>query len=176
MQLPVYLYLTKNSKRLKNIKVAGFYLQKILNNEVSVDKSSTYEQLKKKNLLLQGYSNEDQSILSEFDTSYADSNIIKSMKLTKDFSYAHYTKVLSTKEMDKLTEITENKINEGAQLITKGEFTIAPKKIGKVNYGCTLCQFKDICFHTNDDVVELEPLNIDDILERPKKAEERGEE
>lgn len=176
MQLPVYLYLAKNSKRLKNIKVAGFYLQKILNNEVSVDKSGTYEQLKKKNLLLQGYSNEDQSILSEFDTSYADSNIIKSMKLTKDFSYAHYTKVLSTKEMDKLTEITENKINEGANLITNGEFTIAPKKIGKINYGCTLCQFKDICFHINDDVVELEPLNIDDILERPKKAEERGDE
>jgi ATP-dependent helicase/DNAse subunit B len=78
--------------------------------------------------------------------------------------------------MDKLTEITENKINEGANLITNGEFTIAPKKIGKVNYGCTLCQFKDICFHTNDDVVELEPLNIDDILERPKKNEERGDE
>lgn len=176
MQLPVYLYLAKNSKRLKNIKVAGFYLQKILNNEVSVDKSKTYEQLKKKNLLLQGYSNEDQSILSEFDTSYADSNIIKSMKLTKDFSYSHYTKVLSSKEMDKLTEITENKINEGADLITNAKFDIAPKKIGKVNYGCTLCQFKDICFHTNDDVVELEPLNLDDILERPKKAEERGEE
>jgi hypothetical protein len=168
--------LAKNSKRLKNIKVAGFYLQTILNNEVSVDKSKTYEQLKKKNLLLQGYSNEDQSILSEFDTSYADSNIIKSMKLTKDFSYSHYTKVLSSKEMDKLTEITENKINEGADLITNAKFDIAPKKIGKVNYGCTLCQFKDICFHTNDDVVELEPLNLDDILERPKKAEERGEE
>lgn len=176
MQLPVYLYLAKNSKRLKNIKVAGFYLQKILNNEVSVDKSKTYEQLKKRNLLLQGYSNEDQSILSEFDTSYADSNIIKSMKLTKDYSYAHYTKVLSTKEMDKLTEITENKINEGAELITNAHFDIAPKKIGKVNYGCTLCQFKDICFHTNDDVVELDPLDLDDILERPKKAEERGDE
>ena len=81
MQLPVYLYLAKNSKRLKNIKVAGFYLQKILNNEVSVDKTKTYEQLKKRNLLLQGYSNEDQSILSEFDTSYADSNIIKGLKL-----------------------------------------------------------------------------------------------
>ena len=176
MQLPVYLYLAKNSKRLKNIKVAGFYLQKILNNEVTVDKSKTYEQLKKKNLLLQGYSNEDQSILCEFDTSYADSNIIKSMKLTKDFSYSHYTKVLSTKEMDKLTEITENRINDGADLITNAKFDIAPKKIGKVNYGCTLCQFKDICFHTNDDIVELEPLNLDDILERPQKAEERGDE
>ncbi len=176
MQLPVYLYLAKNSKKLKNIKVAGFYLQKVLNNEVSVDKSKTYKQLKKKNLLLQGYSNEDQSILSEFDTSYADSNIIKSMKLTKDFSYSHNAKVLSTKEMDKLTEITENKINEGAELISNAEFQIAPKKIGKINHGCALCQFKDICFHTNDDVVELEPLNLDDILERPKKAEERGDE
>ena len=176
MQLPVYLYLAKNSKKLNNIKVAGFYLQKILNNEVTVDKSKTYEQLKKKNLLLQGYSNEDQSILSEFDTSYADSNIIKSMKLTKDLSYAHYTKVLSNKEMDKITEIAEKKINEGAELISNAEFSIAPKKIGKDNYGCSLCQFKDICFHTNDDIVELEPLNIDDILERPKKAKEGGDE
>ena len=99
-----------------------------------------------------------------------------SMKLTKDFSYSHYTKVLSTKEMDKLTEITENKINEGAKLITDANFDISPKKIGKTNYGCTLCQFKDICFHTNDDIVELDPLDLDDILERPKKAEERGDE
>ena len=176
MQLPVYLYLAKNSKKLKNIKVAGFYLQKILNNEVTVDKSKTYEQQKKKNLLLQGYSNEDQSILSEFDTSYADSNVIKGMKLTKDSSYYYYTKVLSNKEMDKLTEITENKINDGAKMITEGKFDIAPKKIGKVNYGCTLCQFKDICYHTNDDIAELEPLDLDDILERPKKVEERGDE
>ena len=48
MQLPVYLYLAKNSKKLTNIKVAGFYLQKVLNNEVTVDKSHSYEQLKKK--------------------------------------------------------------------------------------------------------------------------------
>ena len=176
MQLPVYLYLAKNSKKLKNIKVAGFYLQKILNNEVTVDKSKTYEQLKKNNLLLQGYSNEDQSILSEFDTSFADSNIIKSMKLKKDLSYSQYAKVLSTKEMDKLVEITENKINQGAELIKNAEFNIAPKKIGKKIYGCEFCKFKDICFHTNDDIVELTPLQIDDILERPKKAEERGEE
>jgi len=176
MQLPVYLYLAKNSKKLKNIKVAGFYLQKVLNNEVTVDKSKTYEQLKKNNLLLQGYSNEDQSILSEFDTSYADSNIIKSMKLKKDLSFSQYAKVLSTKEMDKLVEITENKINEGAKLISNAEFNISPKKIGKKLYGCEFCKFKDICFRTNDDIVELTPLQIDDILERPKKAEERGDE
>lgn len=175
MQLPVYLYLAKNSKKLSNIKVAGFYLQKVLNNEVTVDNSHSYEQLKKKNLLLQGYSNEDQSILSEFDNSYMDSNIIKSMKTKKDYSFYSYCKVLSNKEMELITNIAENKINEGATKISNAEFAIAPKKIGKTNYGCTLCKFKDICFHTADDVEELEPLNLDDILERPKK-EERGEE
>lgn len=175
MQLPVYLYLAKNSQKLTNIKVAGFYLQKVLNNEVTVDKSHSYEQLKKKNLLLQGYSNEDQSILSEFDNSYMDSNIIKSMKTKKDYSFYSYCKVLSNKEMDLITNIAENKINEGAEKISNAEFSIAPKKIGKTNYGCTLCKFKDICFHTADDVEELEPLDIDDILERPKK-EERGDE
>ena len=175
MQLPVYLYLAKNSKKLTNIKVAGFYLQKVLNNEVTVDKSHSYEQLKKKNLLLQGYSNEDQSILSEFDNSYNDSNIIKSMKTKKDYSFYSYCKVLSDKEMDLITNIAENKINEGAERISNAEFSISPKKIGKTNYGCTLCQFKDICFHTADDIEELEPLNLDDILERPKK-EESGDE
>ena len=175
MQLPVYLYLAKNSKKLTNIKVAGFYLQKVLNNEVTVDKSHSYEQLKKKNLLLQGYSNEDQSILSEFDNSYTDSNIIKSMKTKKDYSFYSYCKVLSDKEMDLITNIAEKKINEGAERISNAEFSISPKKIGKTNYGCTLCQFKDICFRTADDIEELEPLNLDDILGRPKK-EESGDE
>ena len=104
-----------------------------------------------------------------------DSNIIKSMKTKKDYSFYSYCKVLSNKEMDLITNIAENKINEGAEKISNAEFSISPKKIGKTNYGCTLCQFKDICFHTADDIEELEPLNIDDILERPKK-EERGEE
>ncbi len=177
MQLPVYLYLAKNSPKLKDIKVAGFYLQKVLNNEVTVDKSHSYEQLKKKNLLLQGYSNENQSILSEFDNSYMDSNIIKSMKTKKDYSFYSYCKVLSDKEMNLITNIAENKINEGAERIGNAEFQISPKKIGKTNYGCTLCKFKDICFHSADDIEELTPLNLDDILERPKKAEEeRGDE
>ena len=164
MQLPVYLYLAKHSKKLENIKVAGFYLQKILNNEVNVDKSKSYEQLKKGNLLIQGYSNSNQAILSEFDNSYVDSNIIKSMKTLKDGSFAKYTKVLSDEQMDKLIAITEEKINEGAKNIEDGNFEIAPKKIDKENYGCKNCEFKDICFHTEKDVVVLEALKKENIL------------
>lgn len=164
MQLPIYLYLAKNSKRLENVKVAGFYLQKVLNNEVTVDKTHSYEQLKKKNLLLQGFSNEDMSILSEFDHSYMDSNIIKSMKVKNDNSFYSYVKVLSSKQMDLITNMAEAKIKEGAALIGNGEFKVSPKKIEKVNYGCNLCKFKDICFHTNDDVEELNKLTMDDVL------------
>ena len=164
MQLPVYLYLAKNSNKLTNVKVAGFYLQKVLNNEVTVDKTHTYQQLKKKNLLLQGYSNEDLNILSEFDNSYMDSNIIKSMRVKNDNSFYSYSKVLSDKSMDIIENIAQEKIKEGADLITNANFDIAPKKIGKTNQGCLLCKFKDICYHTADDIVELDEVKIEDIL------------
>lgn len=164
MQLPVYLYLAKNKPELENVEIAGFYLQKILNNEVIVDKSHTYEQLKKKNLLLQGYSNDNVSILSEFDTSYMDSNIIKSMKTKIDGSFMGYSKTLTSKNMDTITNIAENKIIEASDKISNAEFNIEPKKIGKNNYGCTLCKFKDICFHTNDDIVELKELTDEEVL------------
>ncbi|MDE5888409.1 MAG: PD-(D/E)XK nuclease family protein, partial [Bacilli bacterium] len=164
MQLPIYLYLARNSKKLENVKVAGFYLQKVLNNEVTVDNTHTYEQLKKKNLLLQGYSNEDISILSHFDTSYMDSNIIKSMKVKNDNSFYSYSKVLSSKEMDYVANLAEKKIEEGAKKIISGEFKISPKKIGKINHGCNLCKFKDICYHTNADIEELKVLTQKEVL------------
>ena len=37
MQLPVYIYLLKNFKELSNVKVGGFYLQKVLNDKTNVD-------------------------------------------------------------------------------------------------------------------------------------------
>lgn len=163
MQLPVYLYLAKHSERLENVKVAGFYLQKILNNEVILEKNKSYEQLKKHNLLLQGFSNDNTAILSEFDNSFVDSNMIRSMKTLKDGSFSTYTKVLSDEQMDKLIKITEDKIKEGANNITSGDFVIAPKKIDKENYGCKFCKYKDICFHKAKDIVELKPFKIEDI-------------
>lgn len=47
LQLPVYIYLVKN--KFPNIRIVGFYLQKILNNEISIDNKHTYEYLKKTN-------------------------------------------------------------------------------------------------------------------------------
>ena len=46
--------------------------------------------------------------------------------------------------------------------VAEGSYTQA--KIGEINYGCRFCQFKDICFHTNDDIVELDELTKEDVF------------
>lgn len=154
MQLPVYIYLTRNHPKLNNIKVAGFYLQKILNNEIKADLKHSYEDLKKKNLLLQGYSNENTAILDYFDDSYADSLVVKSLKQTSK-GFSSYSKVLDNKTIDEITDLAESKIKESTKDILDGKFDINPKRIGINNLGCEFCTFKDICFRTEKDIVNL---------------------
>lgn len=153
MQLPIYVYLTRN--KFNNVEIAGFYLQKILNNEISADGKHSYLELKKKNLLLQGYSNSNTNILSYFDSNYEDSNVVKGLKTTKTGFYS-YSKVIDNDTLDRLVTITEDKIKESSNNILKGIFDINPKKIGINNLGCEFCKFKDVCFKTEKDIVNLE--------------------
>ncbi len=164
MQLPIYLYLVKNSNKLSNIKVAGFYIQKILNTEISNNEGKDYENEKRKNLMLQGFSTSDINLLGYLDNSYEDSNYIKSMKVKKDGSFSSYSKVLSNEEMDKIEKIVVDKINDGAKDITRAIFDIAPKRIEKSNMGCSFCKFRDICYRKNEDIVDLEKKEIKDTL------------
>ena len=163
MQLPIYLYLASNTKKIQNVEFAGFYLQKVLNNEIVKDYSHTYEELKRKNLRLQGYSNEDISILSEFDKSYMDSRVIKSMKTTSK-GFSSYAKVLNNEKMDKLIDIVDKGIDDSINKILNCEFDIHPKKIGLINYGCEFCKFRDICFKSNNDVVTLKEYKKHEFL------------
>ena len=155
MQLPVYLYLANNCDEIENAEVIGFYLQKILNNEIVKEKGKNYENQKKNNLKLQGYSINDESLLSKFDFSYKDSEVVKSLKVGNNGFYA-YSKIISKEEIDKLIEITKQNIDNAFDDILNAKFDINPKKIGKTNVGCEYCKFKDICFMKNEDIVELE--------------------
>ena len=155
MQLCVYAYLTDKIKDLKNPILAGIYLQKILNNEISIEKNKTYENLKYENLKLQGYSNDNEAILKEFDKTYSNSNLIKSMKLSNKGFYA-YSKTFNKEMIEKIKKITENKIKEAIDKIINQEFEINPKKIGIKNLvGCEYCKYKDICYMKNEDIINL---------------------
>lgn len=163
MQLPIYLYLAHHIQQLKPIEIVGFYLQKIIHSEINYDSKLSYDEQKNRNLMLQGYSNNNESLLMEFDSTYTNSEVIKSMKMSSKGFY-QYSKVLSTREMDEIYNIVNKKILLAIQEIEKGNFEINPKRVGFNNIGCEFCKYKDICFKKEKDIVNLKEYKNLDFL------------
>ena len=160
MQLPIYLYLLKTSDRFKNSIIAGFYIERVLNNVLNRDKLKSLETLKKDNLRLSGYTNSNETIISLLDSNYKDSKMIKGLRFKKDGSFYSSSKVLSNEEMDNLIIKVNEIIDDVIKNIVEGNFKINPKVLGGKNISCTYCKFKDICFKTKDDEVILEDSKI----------------
>lgn len=163
LQLPIYLYLSKNMEKINNVEIAGFYLQKILNKEIVKDYKHTYLSLLEDGLKLQGYSNDNIEILRELDDSYDNSNMIKSLKTTKTGFYS-YSKVISNEQIDNLINLVDKKIEEARDSILDVSFDINPKKIGKENIGCKYCNFNDICYMEQKDIMELKEYKNTEFL------------
>lgn len=160
MQLPIYLYLLKTSDRFKDSIIAGFYIERVLNNVLNRDKVKSLETLKKDNLRLSGYTNSNETIMSLLDSNYKDSKMIKGLRFKKDGSFYSTSKVLSNEEMDNLIIKVNEIIDDVIKNIVEGNFNINPKVLGGKNISCTYCKFKDICFKTKDDEVILEDSKI----------------
>ena len=160
MQLPIYLYLLKTSDRFKDSIIAGFYIERVLNNVLNRDKIKSLETLKKDNLRLSGYTNSNETIMSLLDSNYKDSKMIKGLRFKKDGAFYSTSKVLSNEEMDNLIIKVNEIIDDVIKNIVEGNFKINPKVLGGKNISCTYCKFKDICFKTKDDEVILEDSKI----------------
>lgn len=154
MQLPIYLYLARNTNKLKNIEIVGFYLQKILNKKINIDENKSYLKQKEEALKLQGYSIDNEDLLTLFDKTYKDSDLIKGMKVSKNGFYS-YSKVLNKETIDKIIKIVDSKIEEASNNILKHDFKINPKYIGNENISCKFCKYKDICYRKEQDIVYL---------------------
>ena len=157
LQLPIYIYLAK--ERFPEIKMAGFYLQKILQSP-SVDQT---DDDMVKNLKLEGYSTSNLEILSKWDKFYQNSNFIKSLRMSANGWYS-YAKVLNDEDIQKISNIASEKIDEAIDNIKKANFDINPKRIDNEDVGCKYCKYKDICFKKEEDIVDLENKKIEDIL------------
>ena len=148
LQLPVYMYLAKNS--YKNIRFVGFYLQNIIfDNKEEIEKE--------KSLKLIGYTNKEKEILKYFDSNYMESNVIDGIKINKDgnFSSSSLKRMLNDEEINNIIEITEEKINEAIKNILDSKFDINPK-YDKENIGCEFCKYKDLCFMKEYDFEKIE--------------------
>ena len=149
LQLPTYMYLSEYS--FKNIRFAGFYLQNI-----TLDNKSDEE--KEKSLKLIGYTNTDKELLKELDSNYMVNSFIDGLKVNKDGSFSSNSlkNMLNDKEIEKVIDITKNKINETMNNILESKFDINPK-YDKVNIGCEFCKYKDLCFMKEYDFVRIKP-------------------
>lgn len=162
LQLPVYIYLAQ--KRFPNIRIVGFYLQKILNSKIKKDYKHSYLEIKKNNLKLQGYTNSDENLIKLLDSNYQESNVIKGMKTTS--TGLGTKKILDDIKIDKLSKLVDKKIDEAIDNILDGNFDINPKRVGINNVGCLYCQFKDICFQKEDDIISLKEYKNLEFLEK----------
>ncbi len=153
MQLPVYIYLLKNSNIVTNVEIGGFYLQKILSGDLDIE--DRIDSLK-----LQGYSNSDINILEKVDKTYENSKFIRSLKTTRNGFY-QYAKLINSEQIDALSNIVGKKIDEASKDIINASFDINPKQIKDNLIGCSFCDYKDICYKKNEDIVVLEkPENL----------------
>ena len=155
MQLPVYLYLIHYSKAIKSPIFTGIYYQNILFNYPTWSKD--IEKVKKDQYLLQGYSTDDISILSRFDSTYEKSEYIKSMSYNEEKGFGTYAikKVLSNDTLYDLLDYTKNYISKETDNILSADFTINPKVYSNINISCAFCSFKDICYMKEKDLKYL---------------------
>lgn len=158
MQLPIYIYMTKNMNKIKNVEVVGFYLQKIVNKKLNRDITKDYETEKQKQLKLEGYSIDNEKYLELFDETYKDSEVIKSLKTSKNGFYA-YSKILNRENIDLLEKLASDKIDEASKDILEAKFDINPKRIGNTLKGCEFCKYNEICYKKEKDVINLKEYN-----------------
>lgn len=156
MQLPVYLYLIHYSKIFTNPIFTGIYYQNILFNYPTW--SLKLEKEKADRYLLNGYSTDDVSILSRFDSTYEDSTYIKSMKYKEDKGFGAYSKVMDNDTLYKLIEYTKKHIDKKVDEILASDFSINPKVYAGSNVSCEFCSFKDLCFMKDKDLVYLSKI------------------
>lgn len=152
LQLPIYLYLS-SKMQLKNIKVVGFYLQKLFNMP-SINGTNDYDEERAKTLKLEGYSINEENILSKFDNNYSNSNIIKSMKVTPK-GFSSNSKVLSEEEINTMIDNTDKIIDTAIKEILEGDFSINPKVINGKSISCDRCEYKEICYQRENDIVYI---------------------
>lgn len=167
MQLPTYIYLVQ--KGLKdNIQVNGFYLQKILS-EQTIDTEDTEKDIKK-NLKLNGYTINIEELINQIDDTYQNSEIISSMKTTKNGFYA-FAKILSKNDINKIVNLTANHIDDTINKILNADFEIKPKRIKNENLSCKYCPFKDLCFVKENDIQDLKDTKFKEIIGSDDNAE-----
>ena len=161
MQLPIYIYLTKEAKLANNIKIGGLFIQEILNKDIKLDikgdasDESLEEAFKSerfKNLKLNGYLASDND---GFDSSENNSLVIYGLRKKLDGNFYGYSKILSDEQISDIFRTTQKVINDAYRKIFYGDFKIEAKYLKDKVDSCKYCNYRDLCYKTYNNIIHI---------------------
>lgn len=155
MQLLFYLYLIKNTDLIDNPIFTGMYLEPIFTSVLKAEKGKTYEELKKNSYKWVGYTLENTKKVREIDKNFEYNSFINGLRVKNDGTFYSTSKVITEEDINKLLDIVSNNIDFVLNSIKNADFKINPKRIGKKNVSCEFCPYQDICYKTNNNLVNL---------------------
>ena len=166
MQLLIYLYLVTKIDFIKNPKIAGAYIDHILDELKSSEYGKTYDEIV--DTRLDGITIKNSEILSHIDEYYNINSYLKGIRVKKDGEFYSNSKVYSERDFNKLLEIVEENINKVVDSIENCDFEINPKRYAGSKpddiVGCEFCSFKEVCYMSAKDIKMLEKSSLEEIL------------
>lgn len=159
LQLPSYLYLTSKLFEKENKKYAGFYIQHLINTDNKYEVNKPIEVKKLNSMKLNGKSNSDEdfNILKHFDQNFRESELIN-IYVSKEDKIS-YKKGIDNVGINKLIQLTEEKISEAGKAILKNDFLILPYEYEE---SCKHCTYSDICYRKSSDYKKIKETEDDD--------------
>ncbi|MEG0266042.1 MAG: PD-(D/E)XK nuclease family protein [Bacilli bacterium] len=155
MQLLMYLYLIKNTTTLTSPKIAGMYIQSVMNEVEASKTGKTQKELNTEKRKLEGYTLKNSNIASKLDHNFENESFVKSLRVKQDGEFYATSSVLTEEQIESFIEIVDKNIKNVINDIHNTNFEINPKKLENELEGCKYCNFKDICYMTNENIKEL---------------------
>ena len=156
-QLPFYFYLLNKSEDFANIFLVGCYLQ-IINFKIKTSDSSSKE------LLLEGLTYNDEEIINGIDNYYKEDSFIKGIKPNSK-GLGTYARVFNNDDFKVIIDTMDKNICTMINDVNEVNFNINPKIIKKKETTCKFCNYKDICFHTFKDYIDIREV-VNDEMDR----------
>lgn len=163
LQLPSYLYLIKNGKNtttdidISRYNPIGIYLE-----HIKINKADLCD-----DLCLEGFTSEKSDDIDLIDMSFTQLKTNKDGKLNKN----SMSKVLSCDEFNTLINTVSDNILKFDLGLTSANFKIVDKVLDKSS-SCKNCKFKDICFRTYNDKVEITKNPFKVVEEKTNEGDE----
>ena len=103
---------------------------------------------------LEGYTYDEEVIVSLIDSNYNNDSYIKGIKPNKNGLGTH-AKLFDNSLINEIIEKIDSSINNMISSIEQVKFEINPKILKDNTTTCKYCKFKDICFHKYSNYIDL---------------------